>query len=358
MSNYSAQNSITVKRLRSGDTLFITIENNGIPLFQSVDPVTGSVSPSWTVPDNQPVLTPKVTSARGNTVTLSSHQWKYNDNALNFNGAVSEDWRTDSTGRFQLNTTTGALRIIADLASKENAAADTLTYSGTATSGGVDYPLSKSVDVQIQNVGASSYFGTINAASEQLSESVASTTVTTQLFLGGTKQTEYAVKWYKDDTLWSDKGNAASITVNRGDIDGTQLIIAEFYKSASDTTPIFRAGIRIIDTLDDYHVEHRYIVSAENKSTSGANREVSPGHPVYLEAFVINVRTNTELTDITDAKWASNVMDKDTWQSLLRIPATGENTGATNVITITSAQTDVDGAEKDVVAVSEVEWSM
>ncbi len=358
MSNYSAQNSITVKRLRNGDTLFITIENNGIPLFQGVDPVTGDVSPSWTDAENQPVLTPKVTSARGNTVTLSSHQWKYNDTALNFNGAISGDWRTDSTGKFQLNTSTGALRIIANLASKENVAADTLTYSGTATAGGVDYPLSKSVDVQIQNVGASSYFGTINATSEQLSESVASTTVTTQLFLGGTKQTEYAVKWYKDDTLWSDKGNAASITVSRGDVDGTQLIIAEFYKSASDTTPVFRAAIRIIDTLDDYHVEHRYIVSSEDKSTTGAGREVSPSKPVYLEAYVINVRTNTELTNITEAKWVSNVMDKDTWQSLLRVPVTGENTGATNVIQITTEQTDVDGAEKDVVVVSEVEWTM
>ena len=35
--NYSAQNSITIKRLRSNDSLMLTFENNGIPLFQAVD---------------------------------------------------------------------------------------------------------------------------------------------------------------------------------------------------------------------------------------------------------------------------------------------------------------------------------
>ena len=356
MNNYSTQNSLTVKRLRSGDTFFISIGSSQ-PLFQAVDPDTGSLTPDWTVPDNQPVLTPQVTSARGNTVTLGAHQWKYNTSALNFNGAVSGDWRTDSTGKFQMNTVTGALRIIANLASKDNQASDTLTYSCTASSGGVDYQLTKSIDIQIQPMGSSSYIGTINATSEQLTENVKSTAVMTKLYLGGTEQTGYVVKWYKDDTLWSDK-SGATITVTRSDVDGTQLIIAEFYKSADDTAPVFRAAIRITDTLDDYHLEHRFVVSASDRSTNGANREVSDGKPVYLEAYVINVRTNTELTGITGAKWVSNIMDKDTWQSLLRIPATGQNTGATNLVTVTTTQTDVDGAEKDVVVVSEVEWEM
>ena len=42
--NYSAQNSITIKRLRSNDSLMLTFENNGIPLFQAVDEESGAVS--------------------------------------------------------------------------------------------------------------------------------------------------------------------------------------------------------------------------------------------------------------------------------------------------------------------------
>jgi len=356
MNTYSAQNSITVKRLRNGDTFFITLENNGIPLFQGVDPVTGDVSPDWTVAANQPIITPVVTSARGNTVVLGSHQWSYNGTALNFNGATSGNWRTDSTGKFQLNTSTGALRIIANLASASNIASDSLTYSCVATCAGVEYNLTKSIDVQIQNVGASSYYGTVNATSEQLTELITQTTIATKLYLGSTLQNSYYVKWYKDDTLWSDKSGQSSITVTRGDVDGTQLIIAEFYKSSSDSTPVFRAGIRIIDTLDDFHVEHRYVNS--DRTTNNANREVDANKPVYLEAYVVNVRTNTELTTITGAHWISNVMDKDSWTSLLRVPSSGYNTGATNLIQITTTQTDVNGVEKDVEVVSEVEWTM
>ncbi len=47
--NYSAQNSITIKRLRSNDSLMLTFENNGIPLFQAVDEESGAVSPDWSI---------------------------------------------------------------------------------------------------------------------------------------------------------------------------------------------------------------------------------------------------------------------------------------------------------------------
>lgn len=116
--NYSAQNSITIKRLRSNDSLMLTFENNGIPLFQAVDEESGAVSPDWSIAANQPVRTPKVTSARGLAVSLSGHSWAYNGVALNFNGAESGGWKKDSTGKFSLNTSTGAIKIVGNLASK------------------------------------------------------------------------------------------------------------------------------------------------------------------------------------------------------------------------------------------------
>ena len=350
MSNLSAQGSITVKRLRNGDTFFISFGNNGVPLFQAVDPASGVVTPDWTVAANQPVITPQVTSARGNAVTLGSHQWSYNGAALNFNGASSGGWTTDSTGKFQLQASTGALKIIANLASTTNIASDNLTYSCVATVAGVEYNLTKSIDIQIQSVGASSYFGTVNATTEQLTPTVTSTTIATKLYLGATEQQNYVVKWYKDDTLWSERtGN--SITVGVGDVDGTQLIVAEFYKAAGDVTPVYRAGIRIIDTNDDFQVEHRYVNSGG--TTSNANREVSPNNPVYVQAYVVNVRTNTEVS--VSGMWKMLVMDKDSWSILKTVqPVTA---AATCTCQVTTTETDADGVEKDVEVVSEVEWT-
>ncbi|MGM9737823.1 MAG: hypothetical protein ACI3ZT_05350 [Candidatus Cryptobacteroides sp.] len=350
MSNLSAQGSITVKRLRNGDTFFISLDLNGVPLYQGVDPVTGDVTPDWTVAANQPIITPKVTSARGNTVSLGGHQWSYNGQVLLFTGASSGNWTTDSTGKFQLNTATGALKIIANLASSINVASDNLTYNCIATVAGVEYNLSKSIDIQIQSVGASSYYGTINATTEQLTPQVTSATISTKLYLGSTEQSGYTVKWYKDDALWSEK-SGASIVVNTGDVDGTQLIIAEFYKNSGDSTPVFRAGIRIIDTNDDFYVSHRYVNSSG--TTVNANREVDVNNPVYVQAYVVNVRTNTE-TNVS-GMWKMMVMDKDSW-GILKTVQPGV-AAATCICSVTTAETDAGGVEKDVEVVSEVTWT-
>lgn len=350
MNNYSAQGSITVKRLRNGDVFFITFKVNGIPLYQGVDTNSGSVSPDWSVPTNQPIITPQVTSARGNVVTLVSHKWVYNGETLIFNGVVTGDWTTDSTGKFQINES-GALKIIANLASKSNIASDNLTYSCLASSAGVEYSLTKSIDIQIQSAGASSYYGTVNAVSEQLTETVNSTVITTHLYIGTTEQSGYYIKWYKDDTLWVEK-TGTNITVNRGDVEGTQLIIAEFYKSNGDSSPVFRAGIRIIDTLDDFHVGHRFVNS--DGTTNNANREVDINKPVYVQAYVVNVRTNAEMPIL--GKWKMSAMDKDTWMAIkIEEPNTKS---ATCIIAITTAETDVNGVEKDIEIVSEVEWEI
>lgn len=329
-----------------------------MPLMQTINASTGIPTPDWTTEANQPVLTPKVNAASGNPVTISAHKWLYNGSELTFTGTTSDGWTLDATGRFRINRTTGALRIVANLGGSNNLDNDVLQYSCVATAGEVDYPMTRSIDIQILGSGAEAYYGMINATTEQLTATAPTAIVSTRLFYGGEEKSGFTVKWYKDEELWSAKGTGSSITVNRGDIDGAQLIIAEFYESADSESPVFRAGIRMIDTLDDYFVAHRYVVSATDRSTAGANIEVDQDKPVFLEAYVVNVRTNVELTGITDAKWVSNIMDKDTWTSLLRVPATGENTGATNLVTVTTAQTDKDNVEKDVVVVSEVEWSL
>ena len=141
--NYSAQGSITIKRLRNGDSLFMSLELNGKPLYQSYDDQTDTVSPDWTVAANQPIITPHVSSTKSGAVTTSLHTWTYNGVQLVFNGASSGGYTEDSTGKFALNPVNGALKIIANLASSINTANDTLQYACVATVAGVEYNLSK-----------------------------------------------------------------------------------------------------------------------------------------------------------------------------------------------------------------------
>lgn len=325
MSNttYSAQGSVTIKRLRNGDNFFISLEiTNGVPLFQGVDEKTGVPSPDWTVAANQPIITPRVTSSRGNAVDLSFHQWKYNGVSLNFNGAETDGWKLDSTGKFKMNVTTGALRIVDNLASQINCANDTLTYECVATISGVEYNLTKTIDILIQTVGANGYVGFIIASTEQLTAEVTSCTLKTRLMLAADDVTSYYVKWYKDDTLWSDKNGQKEITVSGSDVNGTQLFIAEFYKDSTSNTALYRAGVRIIDTLDEFQL---------NIAITSANKEVSPGNPVTAKASIINMRTNTVVTPQNPA-WSLRVMDKKNWTEKRRV--------STDTITITTSDTD------------------
>lgn len=344
-SNYSAQGSISIRRLRNGDSLYLSFNSNGKPLYQGVDTSTGSVAPDWTVAANQPIITPKATTVRGNTVVRSSHQWKWNGQLLLFTGATSSDgnWRTDSTGKFQINLTSGddggALKIIGNLANANAVANGQLEYSCIATVSGANYDISKTIDVVIQNMGASSFIGYIVADTQTLDANTATSLLTTSLQSGATLLTSYYVKWYMDDTLWPAMNGNKQITVGRNDVNGTQLFIAEFYLQQTDTTPVARFGVSIIDSLDEFKIAFDYV---------GANREVAPGQDVTVKAKVINTRTNS-VQALTNPVWKCDVMEKDTWTSIKH--------STTDSITVTTTETDRNNKEDDVEVVAEVDFS-
>ena len=342
--NYSAQGSITIKRLRNGDSLFLTFRNNGIPLYQGVDPTSGAVSPDWTVAANQPVVTPEVNSTRGNTVELSNHTWYYNSTTipLVFNGDVSDGWQLDSTGKFKIKVSgddIGSLKIVQNLASSSNIASDSLTYKAVASVAGLEYDIEKSIDVVIQYVGATSYVGFIFAETEQLTAVKTSINLITRLELAGQSINNYYVKWYRDNEEWVAKAGQKTITVTRDDVDGTQLFIAEFYKNENDQSDVYRAGVRIIDTLDDFQVVC-YI--------SSGNREVDTGSPVTVGAKIVNMRTHAEVTPSSPV-WRMDVMDKATWTVL--------KTANANSIQVTTTETDRNSQQNDVEVTAEVTWS-
>lgn len=337
--SYSAQSSITIKRLRTGDSIYLTIEGNGKPLYQAYDEQSKSVVPDWTVDANRPVLRPKVSSARSNAVTLSFHSWKYNGAQLLFNGASSANYTLDSSGKFGMDATTGELKIFGNLASNENTANDTLTYSCVATVNGVEYNLTKSIDIQIQKSGNSSYYAFITASTLQLDSNTSTSHLSTELWLAASAVKDYYVKWYKNNELWADKNGMKSIDVSRGDVDGQQLFIAEFYLSENDQNYIYRAGITIIDTLDEI-ILVPYI--------SSNNKEVDVGKPVEVSARIIKAKDNSVITP-SNPNWLFTIMDGTTWEI--------KGSSNSSSITVTTEHTDQDdGSSHDVVVSVEVSY--
>lgn len=329
-----AQGVVPVKRLRDSDTLTLTLEGNGKPLFQAVDTEAANadgsagVVPDWSKAENQPVLTPKCVSARGNAVVLSMHQWEYLGTAVNFNGASSGGWTTSSDGRFQMNTATGALKIVKNLASKTNIANDSLRYKCVATVAGVEFSLEITVDVVIQPAGSAAYIGTLWTNNSVLDETHASTVINSTLYIGQTTVSDYTVKWEGKDGVLSGK-DGKTLTVTRDMVDSNTLFVANFYRTGS-STPCYRAGIRIADTADIYAVQ-----------TAVDGNYVTATSGVKVTATVVNVKTNSAVT-LKNASWVATVY----YASAAQSGTTGAEiktirTEKNNQVTITSKDTDI-----------------
>lgn len=329
-----AQGVVPVKRLRDSDTLTLTLEGNGKPLFQAVDEDaanadgTAGVVPDWTKAENQPTLTPKCVSARGNTVVLSMHQWEYLGTAVTFNGAQSGGWTTSSDGRFQMNTTTGALKIVKNLASKTNIANDSLRYKCVATVAGVEFSMEITVDVVIQPAGSAAYLGTLWTSNSVLDETHATTTISSALYIGQTVVSDYTVKWESGGKALSGK-DGKTLEVTRDMVDSNTLFVANFYRTGS-ATACYRAGIRIADTADIYIVQ---------ASVDGDMVTATSG--VKVTASVVNVKTNSSVS-LKNASWVATVY----YASAAQSGTTGADirtirTEKSNQVTITNKDTDI-----------------
>lgn len=351
MSNsFSAQGQITIKRLRTGDNLFISLSTNKA-LFQGIDETTSSVVPDWGVVENRPTITPNIYTVRQAAVTLVTNTltWKYNGTALSFGAANEERLATDTTNKFRMNVDTGALTIIANIASAVNYADDTLTFGVTVIVAGVEYQLVKSVDIRIQKLTSSSYVGIIDTtAGTILSSTLTSTDLKMKMLYGSAAQQAFYVDIWKDSELLTltpiaASAGVATYTVNRSDVNGSQLFIARFKVNAADLTPAAVAAITITDNSDEYQI-HLWV--------SSTNALVDTNKPVTVSAEIVNMTTGNVLSPVSPT-WLMQILDNnggnDDWS-----PIAESNTSS---IEVNTTHTDRDGKESDVTVIAEVSWS-
>lgn len=343
MSNsFSAQGGITIKRLRTGDSLFVSLTSDK-PLYQAVDTDSGNVSPSWANEDNQPTITPLCRTSRIESVDMENMTWKWNSTLLVFNGdSMDGGFVKDATGKFAMDGG-GRLKIVGDLASSINYANDTLTFTATAIVLGVEYEVAKSIDVVIQKSGASSYQGFVTADGDFVSADK-NLTLTASLYLAGKVQSGAYVKWYKGYertpvTGWN--GNSV-VTVGPSDVDGgATVFIAEFYASSSDASDtgkaVASAGYLVTDLTDEFVITYRI---------TSSNKEVAENKPVAVEGAVYRMKDG-QIMSLVNAVWHTKLMDYK-WNEV--------RSAASNVMTISTADTDIDG-QNDVTVIGEVSFS-
>lgn len=338
MSN-SAQGTISIKRVRSGKTLFLSFVSNGIPLMQVVDTDTGDVAPDWNQDANRPTLTPSCKTSMNETVPLSYPVWKYNGNVINFDGAESGGWKESHDNNFSINTTTGAIKVIKNLASAENYADDTLDYSATATVDGVEYTVEKSMTIDIHKGSSGTFTGSISLERDTIDSDDPTTTLTAKLTYGVTSteyDKDYSVKWYKNDVEMSGQ-TAKALTVGRDMVDSVALFRADFYV---DGKIVATAGKTITDSADTYTV--KMTVTSDNKT-------VDKGKDVTVKAAVWNATLEKAVELPSTATWSTKIYETDSW--------TVVGQSASDTITVTTEHTDTaDGSQRDVEVSSAAQW--
>lgn len=332
--NYSAQGCIPVRRVRNNDSLSISIDSSQ-PLFQGVDANNDNATPfpNWETDDAaRPILTPVVKSAKGNIVSLSNHQWKYGDTLLVFTDSKSGTFWLTSDGKFGMDEY-GRLKIFKNLASGSSSSSDTLTYSGTATianSGTQD--ISGFVTILIQPMGNNSYMGWITANRSILTDvqNEDTATLSARLWLSTTELTDFSVKWKNSagKVLGSDK----TLTVTRDMVNGSTLIICEFYHKDS-LNSCFRAGKVMTDNADEY------VIVGEVSNLIGDKAATITGR-------IKNTRTNA-IVNPANVSWNAKAY-KDNNEPIKEVNS--------NVITIAKSESDYGGTEHDAYVMFTATW--
>lgn len=332
--NYSVQGCVLVRRVRNNDFLSISIESTQ-PLFQGVDANNDNATPfpNWETDDAaRPILTPVVKSVKGNIVSLSNHHWKYGDTLLVFSGSTSGTFQLTGDGKFGMDAN-GRLKIFKNLASSSSTSSDTLTYSGTAKIGDSStQDVSGFVTILIQPMGNNSYMGWITANRSILTDAQNENTATlsARLWLSTTELTDFSVKWKNSagEVLGSDK----TLTVTRDMVNGSTLIICEFYHKDAQNT-CFRAGKVMIDNADEY------VIIGEVSNLIGDKAATITGR-------IKNTRTNAIVTP-TNVAWNAQAY-KDNNELIKEVNS--------NVITIAKSESDYGGTEHDAYVLFTAIW--
>lgn len=329
---FNISSSIPVRKIVNGDTIYINIKNvNAIPLFQGYDESSNNVVPDWEREGAvQPLLLPEVTSARGNKITLSNHNWQYNGGDIAWKN-VENGWYVENATkpRFKKRESDGALQIIANLASKDHPSTDTLTYTGTASVGKNFLEIKKDVNIVIQKLGSSGFGGGITAPTQLLGKDgngndVIESLISSTLFNANGNIDGYTCKWYIGNIYQSGK-DGKTFKITKDMVNTQSLVIAEFYLTGSSTC-VFRAGLTFEDNTDLFQAK------------ISLDRLPDEGKPATATAIIVNVTTGKEVTqdqivDVPVYDW--DVRRKDTWESI--------RNSKTDSISITTDDIDKNG---------------
>lgn len=356
----AVQGSITIKRLRNGDSLQMTLTSSK-SLLQIFSATNNTFTPDWTNSSNQPILTAQVRSILGNAVSIVAVKWTvggstnirlYKAGFASKVGASGDSAATTATSGIYtgaLNSTATentTLRIGGRPITNSSLAANvTITCTlYVSINGNEPVEVSKSVEIEYRSLATGGYKGWITATyggkdvGMILDDDIPSLALEPHLsdVNGEMDASKFNVEWFKevagaDSPLTNNASytkDGKKLVVTRDHVDGKAVFYCKF-KLVGSATECEADYVEIVDNTDDYNIV-----------LSPASPQVALNETIRITPYLYNVRTGSK---ITVKKWTVEVKNGETMKEV----TSGWSADANGVFTMNESAMYDGGAEYD-----------
>jgi hypothetical protein len=249
--------SITLKRLKKGVNVIMSIETENAALYQGWNDKSGTPVPNFTTPANQPILVPKVVATNNQTASITSGSWYYNNTLLVVTTtATSEGFYKCSDARFAINPQNYKLRIIDNIASAQNTSNDIFTFKCSGEAAGSSYETEGTAELHLQIVGSSAAALYIQGPCT-LSLEASTAQLVARFFIDGKEELSgYSYLFYDENDKTLQDSTSTTFTVTRDMITAIGGIYCSVYKTGDGKKTYLATDFhKITDIGDEYELE-------------------------------------------------------------------------------------------------------
>ena len=267
--------SITLKRLKKGVNVVLSIETENAALYQGWNDKNSTPVPNFQTPAHQPILVPKAVATNGQTASITNGTWYYNNTMLVVTTtATSEGFYKCSDARFAINPSNYKLRIIDNIASASNTSNDMFTFKCSGEAASTNYEAEATAELHLQIVGSSAAALYIEGGCT-LSPANASTKLKARFFIDGGEITSgYSYRFFDEKNKTLQDSTSREFTATRDMIDGIGGIYCSAYKTGDSTKTALATDFhKITDIGDEYELE-----ASVDKDWDGVNSQRVTAH--------------------------------------------------------------------------------
>ncbi len=273
--------SITLKRLKKGVNVVLSIETDNAALYQGWNDKTSTPAPNFQTPANQPILVPKAVATNGQTASITNGTWYYNNTMLVVTTtATSEGFYKCSDARFAINPSNYKLRIIDNIASASNTSNDMFTFKCSGEAASTNYEAEATAELHLQIVGSSAAALYIEGGCT-LSLANASTKLKARFFIDGGEITSgYSYIFFDEKNMPLQDSTSREFTATRDMVDGIGGIYCSAYKTGDSKKTVLATDFhKITDIGDEYELE-----ASVDKDWDGVNPQRVTAHVYRFSA--------------------------------------------------------------------------